>query len=204
MSALQQGPYKIIKVDDSGVDYTIQRQGSSEPPVRVHVDEIQAYKIFSPSAAQKVDTDSDYESDDDDLAAAKPHSKRYEVDRIMAERKLSPRQGGQTQYLVAWKPTSGKSFACSWEPAENLECPVAIQDWSTRLLADRSLLLKEAKRIGINAVSSTADMPFNRQLSETETLLPMDLSHSRSGRMVYDVCKQMNIDPTTVTPSLAQ
>ena len=196
LSALQQGPYKIIHVDDTGVDYTIQRMGSTEPAVRVHIDEIKAYKVFAPAAAPEIDAESDYESDDDELAPAKPHSKRYEVDRIMAERKLSPRQGGGIQYLISWKPLAGKSFACSWEPADNLECPMAIQSWSTQQLADRSLLLKEAKRIGINAVSQ--QMPFSRQLSEMETILLMDLSLSQKGRMVFDVCKRLNIDPDTV------
>ena len=151
--------------------------GSTEPTVRVHVDEIKAYKIFAPAAVPEIE--SDYESDDDELAPAKPHmySKRYEVDRIMAERKLSPRQGGGIQYLISWKPLAGKSLACSWEPADNLECPMAIESWSTQQLADRSLLLKEAKRIGINAVSQ--QMPFSRQLSEMETILLMDLSLSQ-------------------------
>ena len=201
LSALQQGPYRVTIVDDSGVDYTIQREGSTEPAVRVHVDEIKAYKVFSPPIKDLIDSDSEYDTDDggdNPIATAKTHSKRYEVDRIMAERKLSPRQGGQKQYLISWKPLAGKSFACSWEPAENLECPTAMQTWSTQHLADRSLLLKEAKRIGINAVSSTADIPFARALSETETILLMDLSCSQRGRMVYDVCKRMNIDPETV------
>ena len=194
LSALQQGPCRITHVDDPGVDYTIQRMGSTELAVRVHGDEIKAYKAFAPAAAPEIE--SGYESDDNELAPAKPHSKTYEVDRIMAERKLSPRQGGGIQYLISWKPLAGKPFACSWEPADNLECPMAIQSWSTQQLADRSLLLKEAKRIGINAVSQ--QMPFSRRLSEMETILLMDLSPSQKGRMAFDVCKRLNIDPDTV------
>ena len=194
LSALQEGTYKVVQVEDTGVDYVIQRQGSSEPPVRVHVDEIKAYKTFQP--VQQVDTDSDYESDSDDVQAAKPHSKRYAVKRVMAERKLSPRQGGQKQYLIDWQPLDGKAFACSWQPAENLECPGAIQSWTQQSLSERSQLMKEAKKIGINAV--TSGIGFQRALSEVSTLLLMDLSASRKGRMVMDVCKKLNIDPKDV------
>jgi len=205
LSALQEGPYTITQVEDTGVDYTIKRKGSTEPPVRVHVDEIKAFETFSPAV---YDEDSDYGSEDDELqpaaaqpqpAATKPakkHSKRHEVQRIMAERRLSPRQGGQVQYLIQWKDSDGKSFPCSWEPAENLECPVAIQTWSVQDHSGRTLLLKRARKIGINAVSK--EIPVIKQLSDTETLLLWDLAYSRRGRMVLDVCKKLNIDPAEV------
>ena len=120
LSALQKGPYIIVKVEDTGVDYVIQRQGSIEPPVRVHVDEIKAYRTFQPIALADADSNREDSDGEEAVSAAKPHSKRYSVRRIMAERKLSPRQGGQKQYLVDWEPDEGKDFSCSWQPAENL------------------------------------------------------------------------------------
>ena len=196
LSALQEGPYTIVKVEDTGVDYIIQRQGSTEPPVRVHVDEIKAYRTFQPIALANPDSDYEDSDEEDAVSAAKPHSKRYSVRRIMAERKLSPRQGGQKQYLVDWEPDGDKEFSCSWQPAENLECPAAIQSWTQQSLSERSTLMKEAKKIGINSV--TAGMGFQKALSDVSTLLLMDLSRSRRSRMVLDVCKRMNVDPKDV------
>ena len=63
-------------------------------------------------------------------------------------------------------------------------------------LSERSQLTEEAKKIGINAI--TPDIGFQRALSEVSTLLLMDLSASRKGRMVMDVCKKLNIDPKDV------
>ena len=110
-SALQQGPYVITEAD-----YTIQRQGSSEPPIRVHVDKIKSFKVFVPPIVQnRAEGDSDYDSNGDDLlpaspaTAAKTHNKRYEVQQILAERRLSPRDGGQVQILLQWKPSESTS-----------------------------------------------------------------------------------------------
>ena len=193
---MQEGPYTIVKVEDTGVDYVIQRQGSTEPSVRVHVDEIKAYRTFQPISL--AGEDSDYEDSDGEEAAlaAKPHSKRYSVRRIMAERKLSPRHGGQKQYLIDWEPTDGKDFTCSWQPAENLECPTAVQSWTQQSLSERSTLMKEAKKMGINSV--TAGMGFQKALSDVSTLLLMDLSLSIRERMVMDVCKKMGVNPKDV------
>ena len=206
LSALQEGPYTITEVEDTGVDYVIKRKGSAEPAVKVHVDEIKAFETFSP-VAHEDDSDYDADSDSDEMSPAmqpaphatspaKKHNKRHEVQRIMAERRTSPRQGSQVQYLIQWKDAGGKSFPCSWEPAENLECPVAIQDWYVQDHTSRTLLLKKARKIGINAVSD--QIPVAKQLSYTETLLLWDLSSSRRERTVMDVCKRLKIDPNEV------
>ena len=56
--------------------------------------------------------------------------------------------------------------------------------------------MKEAKKLGINSI--TAGMGFQKALSDVSTLLLMDLSLSRRGRMVMDVCKKMGVDPKDV------
>ena len=98
--------WRCAPVRNTGVDYTIMRKGSTEPPVRVHLDEIKAFETFNPTAHND---DSDYDSEDDALqpasaqtapTATKPankHSKCHEAQRIMAEHRLSPRQGCQVE-----------------------------------------------------------------------------------------------------------
>ena len=165
-----------------------------------------AFETFNP-VAHEDDSDYDSDSDSDGMSPAmqpaphatspvKKHSKRHEVQRIMAERRTSPRQGGQVQYLIQWKDAGGKSFPCSWELAENLECPAAVQGWSVQDHTYRTPLLKKARKIGINAVSD--QIPVAKQLSDTETLLLWDLSSSRREMMVMDVCKRVKIDPNEV------
>ena len=56
--------------------------------------------------------------------------------------------------------------------------------------------MKEAKKLGINSV--IAGMGFQKALSDVSTLLLMDISLSRRGRMITDVCKKMNVDPKDV------
>ena len=40
VSPLQDGPYKVIEVGESGADYKIQRKGTTRKPEWVHVDRI--------------------------------------------------------------------------------------------------------------------------------------------------------------------
>ena len=74
LSQLQTGPFTVIAVDESGVDYLIQLIGSSKQPVRCHVDHLRLFRTF------QIDTT------DEPAAAAAPSKTEYGVERIMGEK----------------------------------------------------------------------------------------------------------------------
>ena len=65
------GPYEVVEVEDSGVDYLIKKIGSSSAPIRCHVDFLNLFRTFD------LPTDSEAKA----LEAAK--STEYSAERIM-------------------------------------------------------------------------------------------------------------------------
>ena len=112
------GPYTVTTVEDTGVDYVLQLIGSSNQPVRAHVDRIHLFRTFE---ATEVDT-----------AAPAPAAgkKEYAAERIMGEKKHSARAGGGTSFLVQWEDTDDTVHKCSWEPESNLtHCTQLMKEW---------------------------------------------------------------------------
>ena len=108
LADINTGPYTVTTVEDTGVDYILQLIGSSNQPVRAHVDRIHLFRTFE---ATEVDT-----------AAPAPAAgkKEYAAERIMGEKKHSARAGGGTSFLVQWEDTDDTVHKCSWEPESNL------------------------------------------------------------------------------------
>jgi hypothetical protein len=163
LSQLQTGPYTVTALDESGVDCLIQIIGSSQQPVRCHVDPLRLFRTF------QTDTT------DEPAAAAAPSETEYKVERIMGERKHSARQGGGTSYLVEWSDSSGGTeHKCSWEPEQNLtHCPQLIKEWFELGLTEQKNRLEDAKQIGIMSLQL-----LERKLSPNESLVITDLSQS--------------------------
>ena len=83
LSELQTGPYEVVEVDPSGIDYFIKRLGSSAKPIRCHINDLNLFKSFTVS-----DTDQTAK----DLPASV--AKEYTVERIMGSKDHSARSGG--------------------------------------------------------------------------------------------------------------
>ena len=82
LSQLQTGPFAVTEVDESGVDYVIQKIGSSQQPVRCHVDHLRLFRTFQTDTTEV------------HAPPTAPTKTGYTVERIMGERKHSARQGG--------------------------------------------------------------------------------------------------------------
>ena len=46
LSDLQTGPYEVVEVEESGVDYLIKKIGSSAAPIRCHIDFLNLFRTF--------------------------------------------------------------------------------------------------------------------------------------------------------------
>ena len=163
LSQLQTGPFTVIAIDESGVDSLIQMVGSSQQPVRCHVDHLRLFRTF------QTDTT------DEPAAAAATSNTEYRAERIMGEKKHSAKQGGGNSYLVEWSDSSdGTEHKCSCEPEQNLtHCPQLIKEWFELGLTEQKDRLKDAKQIGIMSLQL-----LERKLSATESLVITDLSQS--------------------------
>ena len=87
LSDLQTGPYEVIDVEESGVDYLIKKIGSSAAPIRWHVDFLNLFKTF------------DLPADSEPKARGAAESTGYSAERIMGEKTHSARFGGNS-FLV--------------------------------------------------------------------------------------------------------
>jgi hypothetical protein len=82
LSDLQPGPYEVIEVEESGVDYLIKKIGSSAGPIRCHIDFLNLFKTF------------DLPADPEPKAPIATKSTEYSAERIMGEKTHSARLGG--------------------------------------------------------------------------------------------------------------
>jgi len=185
------GPYTIIAADDTGVNYTIKRDGSTEPAVKVHVDHIRNYKYIKA-----------VEEATPEVKQAKKHAKRWSVEQIMSEKSTRISGGGrQTLYLIKWGGVDedGSPYKCSWEPAVNLECPEKIKRWQELHHAERSKLLKQARSIGVQAaIRLDALVAHVAQLNDDCRLLTKDLSQCKKRQVIREVCEELGISLSQV------
>ena len=96
LSELMRGPYKVVQVMPSGVDYRIRLKGSTnkkDDQIR-HIDEIRLLRRFD-SVEMSAQTHRPASK-----RVAKKTAKRYEVKHICGERTDAAEQ---TQYLIKWK-----------------------------------------------------------------------------------------------------
>ena len=83
LSDLQTGPYEVVEVEESGVDYLINKIGSSAAPIRCHIDFLNLFRTF------------DLPADSEPKAPVAAKSTEYAAERIMGERTHSSRLGGE-------------------------------------------------------------------------------------------------------------
>ena len=82
LSDLQTGPYEVIEVEESGVDYLIKKIGSSVAPTRCHNDFLNLFKTF------------DWPADSEPKAPVAAKITESSAERIMGEKTHSARLGG--------------------------------------------------------------------------------------------------------------
>ena len=90
LSSLQTGPYEVIEIDPSGVDYVVQKIGSSNKPIRCHIDALILFKTFE---APPIDCSKQ---------PVAPKTTEYVVNTIMGVKSHSARGGGGKSFLVQW------------------------------------------------------------------------------------------------------
>ena len=152
LSALQTGPYEVIEVEESGVDYLIKKIGVSSAPIRCHVGVLNLFRTFDLPAVSEA------------KAPEAVKSTEYSTEQIMGEKTHSC-QGAGRSFLIKWTDSkNGTQHECSWDPEENLtHCAQLMREWFKLGLTAQKDRLTEARTIGINAVAMSA-----RQLSNTE------------------------------------
>ena len=97
LAELQTGPYEVVEVEKSGVDYLIKKIGSSSAPIRCHVDFLNLFRTF------------DFPADSEAKAPEAAEKTEYSAERIMGEKTHSARLGGGKSFLVEWSDSgSGK------------------------------------------------------------------------------------------------
>ena len=135
----------------------------------VHIDHLRKYNP-TPSTQPSLDQQ--------DKKAAKKHSRRWVVDKIMSEKQCRNGSTRQLQYLIKWsgEDEGGAGYSCSWEPAENLECPEKINEWQQLRLKQKSERLKEARKIGVQAAIRLNPLVAHiAQLKKNVQLITKDL-----------------------------
>ena len=195
LSELQRGPYEVIVVEDTGVDYQLRKVGTTDKPIRCHVDHLREFKSFTPVVDDSTPPD----------AAAASGSKEYAAFRIMSERKHSARLGGGRSFLIQWKDDSdGTAHPCTWEVEENLtHCEQLMREWLKLSMAEKASRLKEAKTtVGIAAIGGgiNAVTLAKHRLSDTEWLVLTDLSQTEYDyhTMLREICNSVGLKPEQV------
>ena len=107
LSDLQTGPYGVIEVEESGVDYLIKKIGSSAAPIRCHVDFLNLFKTF------------DLPADSEPRAPVAAKSTEYSAERIMGEKTHSARFLGGSHSWLSGQTAKLVRSTSAWEPEEN-------------------------------------------------------------------------------------
>ena len=112
LSALQEGPFEVTESDSRGLMFLIKKIGKHKTKGRwVHLDQIKQFKKFL------------LEEEGEEVAAAKPHSKQYEIEAIVGERGKTRRT---KQYRILWEGFDSST----WEPVANLDhANLKIKEW---------------------------------------------------------------------------
>ena len=86
LSDLHTGPYEVVEVEESGVDYLIKRIGLSVAPIRCHIDFLNMFRTF------------DLPADSEPKAPVAAKSTEYAAEHVMGERTHSSwlRGGGHS------------------------------------------------------------------------------------------------------------
>ena len=133
----QQGPYKVIKVHEDGVQHTIKRIGSKNKTdlLKVHVDHLRKLKRFKDETPQV---------EHPAKTAASKRSKTFDVQEVCGERVSAQ---GQKQYLIRWEGYD----ECTWEPNDNLSCSDKVSKWTQLSMLEQRARYNAACRQGIAA-----------------------------------------------------
>jgi len=187
LSELMRGPYKVMQVMPSGVDYRIRLRGSSnrkDDQIR-HIDEIRLLRRFN-SVEMSAQTHMPASKQ-----VAKKTAKQYEVKHISGERTDAAQE---TQYLIKWKGYGEHT----WEPEGNLDCPLQIKEWIEMTPAQRKSRFRAAERAGIaEDMEEVLAAESSREIADAITesnLIKMDLSKLPRKQMLKLVAAAAGIE----------
>ena len=100
---MQEGPFEATETDSRGLMFMIKKIGKSKSKGWwVHLDQIKQFKKFM------------MEEEGEEIAAAKPNSRQYEIEAIVGERGKTRRM---KQYRILWENHNDTT----WEPMANLD-----------------------------------------------------------------------------------
>ena len=191
----QHGPYRVVEVHESGVDYTVQRVGSrnKKDKLKVHVDHLRKLKRFKEDGGEQAGIHQN-------KPTASDNSKKYVVQEICGERETSD---SQRQYLVRWEGFED----CTWEPEENLSCPEKVDAWTQLSAVKRKSRYTAALRRGIAMVTAecmaTCEVQDSKTKWESAVRIIMDLSDSQVEDVIQTVCEAAGITKAQVAAVLA-
>ena len=197
----QQGPYKVVIVHPSGVEYTVQRVGSRNKKdrlnrLKIHVDRMRRLKRFKEDGGSACGAGVQHQA----KPAAAKRGKSYDVEEICGER---DGQGGQRQYLVKWQGYE----ECTWEPAENLSCPEEVQKWTKLQPVKQNSKYAAALRRGVATVMkmcTAAEVIKERKANFEEAVrVIMDLSDDEIDDVLEAVCTAAGISGEEVATILS-
>ena len=202
LSPLQDGPFLITAAHPSGTSYWIKRQNSDEQRVLVHVDELnefrterltrlQAKLLKEGKTAASPPSDEGSDGEEEEPPAKKGKKQKAVVQSVMAEREGAD---GRTQYLLRWAglDPKGKSWECSWEPSENLDCDERISEWLMVSSEEAARRAATAEAMGIVDHLEAAEEAVVAAVEWVGDVRPlkMDLSTDwdQEGSIVQHIC----------------
>lgn len=162
-----EGPYEVVGLGEMPTDYTIQREGSRQQPKAAHIDNLKQ-QFTSGKQAEAMEELAEGAG----MLPAKDSATSYEVEAIVGEKGKSR---ASKHYLVKYK---GFDDAW-WQPAKNLYCPGAVQQWDSMPTKDRA---------AVTAAATVAN--------PDDVMLVMDLRTSqqaRVGELIKSICSKLDI-----------
>jgi hypothetical protein len=198
LSALQDGPFEVMEVGSSGVDYKIKRLGSNREPHWVHVNEIKKLRrwtenVEAPGSKDQLDGGEEAMEEEDQgseqgevLEVAKKSTRTYKVRTIVGER---GKTRASKEYRVKWMGHD----ELTWEPGGNLDCPDKITQWVQRTPAEQTALM-EAEGGVLEAMLVANVNHEESDLSTCFTTILMDLGECKLGGVLKEACKKAGIE----------
>ena len=185
LAPLQEGPFEVTEALENGVSYKAKRIGSDEAELKVHVDDLNAFK------RSKCVADSQEERSGAQ-AEGGSGGKKHQVVEIMDEK---GRGTAQHKYLMRWDGTSedGSPWKCTWWCEQDLDCHLLVMDWEMASVLERGRRRMEAQKLGVVASvrRSGAVKPLKLDIAEL-------VKHPERGTIMCQICDILSIDMSEI------
>ena len=174
-----EGPYKVIKVADSKVNFTLKHVASQELLENQNVKDVGPYYEKTGTAVPATERKKPAES-----------RKSYVVARVVGDRGT---HGRDKQYKIQWEGFLGED---TWEPEANLDCPKLVQDYHRRQArAPPQATVGSASR---KTLQTVAFRP-----TPWAVTLKMDLTKIKPEDLTRELCSRAGIRVEQITAQFA-